>query len=108
MMNHLRFSYYTGNAAVAIALNPLESYRLVEVRAHLSAAGGAANMTLTLDANQGAVYDLVIATLDMTAVTDYVFQPDAPMSFENGDQLLLAWANANNRVYGITLLWEAI
>lgn len=107
-MNHLRFNYYTGNAAIAITLNPAESFRLVEVRVHLSAVGGAGNFTCDVDANAGAVYDLNVVTQDFTAVQNFIFQPDTPMSFENGDKLVLAWANANNRVYGLTLVWEAI
>ncbi len=107
-MNHLRFSYYTGNAAIAVAFNPAESFRLVEVRVHLSAAGGAGNFTVDVDANAGAAYDLNVITQDFTAVTNFIFQPDIPMSFENGDKLNIAWANANSRVYGMTLVWEAI
>lgn len=107
-MNHLRFQYATGNAAIATTLNPADSFRLVEIRVHLNAVGAAGNLTLTLDANQGSAYDLVIVTQDMSAVTDFIFQPDIPMSFENGDKLVCAWANGGGKTYGLTIVYEVI
>ena len=48
----------TGSGAVSITINPERAWQLDEIRVHLSAAGGAGNLTVTLDANAGAAYDV--------------------------------------------------
>lgn len=91
----------TGSAAISSTLTPSTAFELLEVRIHLSAAGGAGNLTITLDANAGAAYDVVLKTQDMTSVTDFVYQPTYPMYFDNGDALVFAWANGSTRTYGL-------
>jgi hypothetical protein len=106
MINQLRFLNATGAAAIAVTLAPNAQFRVLEVRVHLSAAGGAGNLTLTVDANAGADYDTVIKTQDMTLVTDFTEQPTTPYYFDEGDTLKIAWANANTRTYGLTIVYE--
>jgi hypothetical protein len=99
----------TGNAAINETINPITAIRgfeLVEIRLHLSAAGGAGNLTITLDANAGAAYDAVLLTQDMTLITDLVWQPENPIPFDNGDKLIVAWDNANGRTYGLETKFE--
>ena len=108
MINHVRFQRATGALAIATTLAPAQSFRLAEVRVHLSAAGGAGNFTATVDATNGAAYDLNIITQDMTAVTNLIWQPDTPMIFEAGDEIDFAWANANGRTYGLEIVYELI
>jgi hypothetical protein len=108
MMNHVRVLNATGAVAVATTLAPAQSFRLKEVRIHLSAAGGAGNFTATVDAMNGAAYDLNIITQDMTAVVDYVWQPDTPLQFEAGDEIDFAWANAGTKTYGLTVVYELL
>ena len=98
----------TGAIATTLALDPERFYQLVEVRIHLSAAGGAGDFTITVDANEGAAYDSVLATQDMTSVVSYVYQPDKPLIFDKGDELDFAWANSSNRTYGLTVIYELI
>ena len=106
MINGLRFDYTTGAEAVDITLAPTTQFRLIEVRAHLSAAGGAGDLTVTVDANQGAAYDTVLKTQDMTLVTDLMYQPDTPFYLDAGDKIKVAWANAGEATYGVTLVYE--
>ena len=106
MLNSLRFNYTTGAAAVAIELAPGTQFRVIEVRGHLSAAGGAGNLTVTVDANAGAAYDTVLKTQDMTSVTDLMYQPDTPFYLDADDKILIAWENASARTYGITIVYE--
>lgn len=107
-MNHIRFLRATGNGALATTLAPGESFRLVEVRVHLSAAGGAGNFTATVDAISGQAYDINIITQDMTAVTNLIWQPDRPMAFEAGDEIDFAWDNAQTKTYGLEVVYELI
>jgi hypothetical protein len=108
MVNHINVKNDTGVVAIATTLAPAQSFRLKEVRVHLSAAGGAGNFTATVDAINGAAYDLNIITQDMTAVVDYIWQPDTSLQFEPGDEIDFAWANANGRTYGLTIVYELL
>jgi hypothetical protein len=108
MINHIRVLNATGTVAIATTLVPAQAFRLKEVRIHLSAAGGAGNFTATVDANAGTAYDLNIITQDMTAVVDFIWQPDTPLQFESGDEIDFAWANANGRTYGLTVVYELL
>jgi len=94
--------------AIALTVDPGRAWQLEEIRVHLSAAGGAGNLTVTLDANAGSAYDAVILTQDMTAMTDLVYAPERPLVFESGDKLVIAWANASNRTYGVEVKHKAV
>lgn len=98
----------TGSAALSATLAPGRAFQLLEVRIHLSAAGGAGNFTATVDANAGAPYDLNIITQDMTAVTDFVWQPDYPMHFDSGDKIDFAWTNAGGKTYGLEVKFSPL
>lgn len=108
MINQIRVTNATGAVAIATTLAPAQSFRLVEVRVHLSAAGGAGDLTATVDAAAGAAYDINLLTQDMTALTDLIWQPDKPLQFESGDEIDFAWANGAGRTYGLTIIWEAM
>jgi hypothetical protein len=103
-----RFHRATGAIAIASTLDPVQTFQLEEFRLHLSAAGGAGNLTITLDAIAGAAYDTVLFTQDMTSVVDLHWQPTRPINFSNGDKLVIAWANASTRTYGLEIIWSAI
>jgi hypothetical protein len=99
----------TGAAAVAMTIAPGVAWQLEEIRLHLSAAGGAAeNLTATMDAGAGAVYDTVILTQAMAAVVDLIYKPARPHIFSATDALVIAYANTNTRDYGIEVYWSAI
>ena len=95
----------TGNAAISKTITPGVPFALESILLHLSAAGGAANLTVTLDSGDGAAYDTVLLTQDMTLVTDLLWQPDRPIELESGDKIVIAWANGAGRTYGLTLKW---
>jgi glycerol-3-phosphate acyltransferase PlsY len=96
------------NGAIAATLAPGRAFQLTEVRLHLSGAGGATNLTATVDANAGAAYDLNIITQDMTAVVNYIWQPDFPMHFDSGDEIDFAFSNGNNRTYGLEVKYNLL
>jgi hypothetical protein len=87
--------------AVALTVTPDWAFELMEVRVHLNGAGGAGDLTVKQDAIAGAAYDTVLLTQDMTAVTDLVYIPSNPMQFSRGDKIVVAWANAGNKTYGV-------
>lgn len=80
--------------------------RIVEVRIHLSAAGGAGDLTFTIDSGHGSEYDVVYLTQDMTTVTDLIWVPTRRIYITPADAFEVDWANANTRTYGIEILYE--
>ena len=94
---------FTGAAAIAVALDiPGGHYELKSVTAHFSANPGVENLTVTLDANAGAVYDTNLLTKAMSGVTDLLWQPDGVI-LEAGDQVEITMTNASTRTYGIQI-----
>jgi len=98
----------TGAVAIASTLAPGVAWQLESIRVHLSAAGGAGDLTATIDHGSNAVYDILILTQDMTAVTDLVWSPERPMEFLADDELDIAYANANTRTYGLEIVYKGI
>jgi hypothetical protein len=107
-MANTRFHRATGAVAIASTLAPGVAWQLESVRVHLSAAGGAGDLTATLDHGTGAAYDVVLLTQDMTTTTDYVWHTERPMEFDADTELDFAWANANVRTYGLEVIWKRI
>lgn len=96
----------TGSGAIAYSFNPSSSCRVTEVRVHLNAAGGAGDLTITLDSALGSAYDVVFLTQDMTTVTDLVWQPSTAIYLSGSDELEVAWANGSSRTYGLEILYK--
>jgi len=95
----------TGALAVNTTITPTAAFALDAVSIHLSAAGGAGNLTITLDAIAGAAYDVNLLTQDMTSVTDLYWQPERPVECLSGDKIVIAWANGSGRTYGLNARW---
>lgn len=104
----VKFHRETGAVAIASTLAPSTDWQLESIRVHLSAAGGAGDLTATIDHGSNAVYDILLLTQDMTAVTDLVWHCERPMEFLAGDELDIAWANANTRTYGLEIVYKGI
>ena len=104
----LEFHRATGAVAIASTLAPSTDWQLEGIRVHLSAAGGAGSLTATIDSGVNAVYDIVLLTQDMTAVINLVWAPERPMVFSDGDELDIAYANANTRTYGLEILYKEL
>lgn len=104
----VQYERATGAAAIASTLAPGVPWQLESIRVHLSAAGGAGDLTATIDHGTSSVYDVVLLTEDMTAVVDLIWSPDRPMEFLAGDELDIAWANAGTKTYGLEIVWKAI
>jgi hypothetical protein len=98
----------TGAVAIATVINPGKAFQLESISIHLSAAGGAGNLTATINANAGAAYDTLIMSEDMTTVQDLYFAPERPILFEKGDTLDIAWANAGGKTYGLEVKYSPL
>lgn len=99
-------SIETGSAAISYSLDKDRVILVKQVRLHLSAAGGAGDLTITLNSALGAAYDVNIVTEDMTLVTDLIWNPNGDLFYLAPDDTLdIAWANANTRTYGLEILY---
>ena len=103
----------TGSAAIATSLTvPAgDTYKLLSVSLNLNVAGTTSeDFTITLDANAGSAYDVLLYTNDLatTATTDLVWFPDEPLYLEGDDAIDVAWANSQARTYGLQITAEAV
>ena len=102
----------TGAAAVATTVAPSTStvgaYELIGYKVHLSAAGGAGNLTATVDDASGAAYDVVLVTQDMTSTVNLVQMFDPPIPMDSGDEIDFAWANGSTRTYGLEIYYQRL
>ena len=101
-----KYDRSTGSGAISRTVTFTSDVLLDEVNVHLSAAGGADNFTVTLDAAAGAEYDVVLITKDMTSTVDYIYRFERPRQLFNGDKIVIAWANTNSRTYGLEVIWR--
>ena len=98
----------TGGNAIAASMSvPVgATYRIISVSLNLNAAPTTSeNYTITLDANAGAAYDLLLYSLDLStsSTTDVLWQPDQPLYLEGGDAIDVAYANTDTGTYGVQI-----
>jgi hypothetical protein len=96
----------TGAGAIAGNLAPGVAFRLILIRLHLSAAGGAGDLTIDVDAALGAAYDSNLVTKDMTLVKDLVYIPDDDGLYAATDEIDVVWANAGTKTYGLEFIYS--
>lgn len=104
-MYSIKTSTATGNGDISKSVSSEIAWQLEQVTLHLSAAGGANNLTATINKGAGAAYDTVLVTQDMTLVTDFVYVPDKPILMQSGDTLDIAWTNGSSRTYGLEVTY---
>jgi len=86
-------------------------YRLMTVSLNMDAAPTTSeNLTITLDANAGAEYDVLMYSVDLSfaSTTDVVWWPDDVLHLEPGDAVTVAYANTDKNTYGCQITMEAI
>jgi hypothetical protein len=103
----------TGTAGLVLAAPvPIgQTYRLLSLTLNLSAAPTTSeNLTVTLDAHAGAIYDTLLYALDLSAgsVSDLVWQPNPEILLEGNDVIRVAWANTDVRNWGAQLTLKAV
>ena len=95
----------TGATAIATSMTvPAgRTYELISVSCVFNVAPVTAeDFTITLDANAGAAYDVLLYTLDPSAasVTSILWQPPELVLLEGGDAVDVAYANSDLGTYG--------
>ena len=106
-----RFARSTGAAAIAEAVSPGTTFRLLAVLLHLSAAPTTSeNFTVTVDAGDGAAYDTVLHKEDLSvgSVTDLIIPFGKGYEFAPNDEIDIAYTNTDVRTYGLRIVYELI
>ena len=102
----------TGDEAIAVSYAPGKSFWLDAVTVHFSAAPTTAgDLTVTLDAGDGAAYDTVLFRVDPSTdggATDIVFTPTVPILCVVGDAIAVAYANTDGVTYGVRVVAREI
>jgi len=102
----------TGTGNIAETISPGGNFQIEEFRIHLSAAGAANSLTITIDNGDGAAYDVVVLTQDMTSVTNFIWVPTRPVKCKNlgttASSIVIAWTNGSSRTYGLELFMSLI
>lgn len=102
----------TGAGAIALSSTMAAQFRLLSVTVHFDAAPTTPeDLTVTLNANDGAAYDTVLLRTDPSsgAVTDIVYLPEGQgMICEAGDEIDVAYTNTDANTYGVRIVVEAI
>ena len=102
----------TGAAAISSTLDasgPVAGLLLIGFTLNLSAAPVASEaFTITLDSNDGAAYDTLLYSRDLSvgSVTDVLYQFEPPVFLEQGDKAIAAWANTNTKTYGLRWIYR--
>jgi hypothetical protein len=95
----------TGAGPMAESLTPTQPLLLICVKLHLDIAGGTSeNFTVTINSESGAAYDTLLFSQDMETVTDILWIPEQPIPILNYDVLDFAYANTNNRTWGLEII----
>jgi hypothetical protein len=88
-----------------------QHYRLVSVSCNFNAAPTTSqNFTVTLDANAGAIYDVLLYSLDPSAgaISDIFWQPEEEIILEGGDAIDVYYLNTDARNYGAQITFKAV
>jgi len=97
--------YITGADVIAASVpGHLGGSYLNAVLVHLSAGGGASNLTVKLNSIQGSAYDTIFETKAMNGITDYAYIPSNPVALEPGDSIDIDYANGGKATYGVTVI----
>ena len=95
----------TGSGAISEFIQVDKPTKLLGVKLHLSAAATTGNLLIsTLGTRSGLdAYNTVLLNADMNGVQDIHFSD--PVFLGKGDDIAIAFVNADGRTYGLTVIY---
>jgi hypothetical protein len=104
------FQYETAaGTAIATALAPKTPFQLLRVDLHLNSAATQDTFTISVDAGKTAsVYDTKLLSQAMSGYQDLVQTFGEGFEFMETDEIDCAWANNDQKTYGITYVWRSM
>ena len=102
-----KYDRVTTNGVIAHTLTPGVNFIIVAVKLAMNLTGGTSeNFVISVDSGAGPTYDLVLFTQDMEDVKDLYWSPDKDMTFQDGDSIVMTYANTGERVYGLEIIYR--
>ena len=99
----------SGAAAISITVSPGEPWELEGIKVHLSAAGAAGNLTVTVDSAHGSAYNTVLFTQAMVGLTDVDKRWNPTQKFiSKNDKVVIAYTNTGSKTWGIEVTYKAL
>ena len=95
-----------GSITTSMVVPAGQTYQLFHVSCEFSAAPTTSeSMTITLDANAGSFYDILLYTINpsLLSTTSFIWFPDQPLYLEGGDAIDLAFANTDANTFGVQI-----
>ena len=87
------------------------NFRLSSITLHFSAAPAqAGDITFTVNAKDWAAYDNILFSVDPSTAseTDITYTPTNDLVFEEWDEIVVAYANADARTYGLRIVTQGL
>lgn len=99
-----------GTETVKVAAVAKKAFKFLGFRLHLSAAVAQADVfKITLDADKGAAWDIVLYSNDLNSETDVEYiNSNKDLPFEADDILRFAWPNADSRTFGLEIFVQPL
>lgn len=100
---------FTGSAAIAETLAPGVKFRLLRIELHLSSAPTTSeNLTVTNDSVEGAAFDTLLDSQDLSdgSLTDLILLYGKGYEYESGDEIDLAYTNTDTRTISGRYVYE--
>lgn len=94
---------FAGTETIKTMFSANYPFELLGYDVHLSAVGGSGSLTVTLDAAAGSAFDTQFDTNDMTSDADINQMWNPPKKCAAGDKVDIAYANANDKTFGIKI-----
>ena len=98
-----------GSGAIAVTLDLRCPFELESFRLHLGAGGAATDLTITIDSGVNAVYDTVLLTQAMSAITDVDkrWSPTPKLTNEL-DKIVIAYTNGGAATWGMEITYKKL
>lgn len=95
-----------GAGPLAVTVSPKKIWEIHGILLNVSAVGGSGTLTMRVDAGAGVEYDKLIYSRAMAIVQDLVYLFEKPIPLEAFDEVDIAWANAGNLDFGLSVLYS--
>lgn len=106
--------YYATGAGDAMAqeVNPGVLFKLISAKLKVNTAPTTSeSFAVTLDAGEGAAYDQLLLSQDLSAgsITALTWTPDDPDTvYQADDHVDFTYTNTDGRTWGLTVLYELV
>jgi hypothetical protein len=110
-MNKPTVTSATGSGAINTTTTISDHFKLNSVTVHFDTAPTTSeDLTVTIDANDGAVYDTVLYSVDPSVGSsiDIVYLPEKDILLESGDEIKVAYPNTDTKTYGLRIVTEKL